>query len=541
MKKITLLLLLIANFCLAQNPTKNAGGFATITGAQTIAPSAIIEARSTTKGVLLSPMTSTQMNAIASPANGLQVTNTSDGNKPYYFDGTIWKPVSSGGGETLAETLAEDNKTNDIPIVSNNGNGYAYVNDEQTVIGNDFGGTKKITMNEDSFAIETNVRATIDGKGLNLNTTTDGFGLPRLTTTQMNAIAFPTEGMLIRNTTEGKIYQFNGTVWEPLSNPPQTLAETLAEDNKTNDIPIISNNGNGYAYVNDDSTALGYDTQSFAMTDTEFQLYSLVPVAFDSNVSTDFNTPILRYNSEEVATQDWVTSQGYGTGTVTSVTGVGGETTVATGTTTPVIGISSTYTTARDAYADAKVADDLTASTTVAPSKTAVNTALDLKQDKGNYRKLVAVDAGNTTHTGTLTETIVSSILIPANSLDALCDLFFSYDYGKSTGNATTIKVYLNTANNLTGATLFASYNAGSFRNAGFFRKMLLRGTNLDTQASTANLLNNYISDVLFVPSTVITLNPAVTNYILVTITLSNTGDVITTKRTILEKLNLVP
>ena len=137
---------------------------------------------------------------------------------------------------SFAETLAEDNKTNDIPIVSNNGNGYAYVNDEQTVIGNDFGGTKKITMNEDSFAIETNVRATIDGKGLNLNTTTDGFGLPRLTTTQMNAIAFPTEGMIVRNTTESKIYQFNGTVWEALTS---SIPFEIQIKQTTNDEPLI--------------------------------------------------------------------------------------------------------------------------------------------------------------------------------------------------------------------------------------------------------------------------------------------------------------
>jgi len=153
------------------------------------------------------------INSIISPtpiafsgAVGLKNLLTTLNYTPYVNGGT-------GGGESLAETLAIDNKTNGIPIVSNNGNGYAYVNDEQTVIGNDFGGTKKITMNEDSFAIETNVRATIDGKGLNINTTTDGLGLPRLTTTQMNAIAFPTEGMIVWNTTETATYQYNGTVW----------------------------------------------------------------------------------------------------------------------------------------------------------------------------------------------------------------------------------------------------------------------------------------------------------------------------------------
>jgi len=164
----------------------------------------------------------------------------------------------------------------------------------------------------------------------------------------------------------------------PIINIP-SFAETLAEDNKTNNIPIVSNNALALVYVNDDYTRLSYESQAFTISNASVQLYSGVPVAFDSTISTDFNTPVLNYNSEEVATQPWVTSQGYGTGTVTSVTGVSGETTVASGTTTPVIGISSNYTTARDTYADAKVADNLTASTTVAPSKTAVNTALGLK------------------------------------------------------------------------------------------------------------------------------------------------------------------
>jgi len=259
--------------------------------------------------------------------------------------------------QNLTQVLAIDNKTNDIPIVSNNGNGYAYVNDEQTVIGNDFGGTKKITMNEDSFALESTVRIDIEGKGVNMNTTTDGFLMPRVTTSQMNAIdvLLLSEGLLVYNVTESKFYQYNGTVWvafgsgtvtsvsgdtvdntdplNPIINTP-SFAETLAEDNKTNDIPIVSNNGKAAVDVNDAYTSLSYETQVFAMGYTGVQLYSEVPVTFDSTVSTDFNTPVLKYNTEEVATQP---------------------------------------------YADAKVADNLTASTTVAPSKTAVNTALDLK------------------------------------------------------------------------------------------------------------------------------------------------------------------
>jgi len=92
-----------------------------------------------------------------------------------------------------------------------------------------------------------------------------------------------------------------------------------------------------------------------------------------------------------------------GGGTVTSVTGVSGETTVANGTTEPVIGIASAYTAARDAYADGKVADNLTASTTVAPSKTAVNTALALKANLASPTFTGTVTAPTLTNPGAMT------------------------------------------------------------------------------------------------------------------------------------------
>ena len=122
----------------------------------------------------------------------------------------------NGGGvtpQTLAETLAEDNKTNEIPILSNSEDGYLYVNDEQTILGNDFGGVKKITISEDTFRFDTTVRFDFESKGINLNTTSDGLGIPRLTTAQMNAISFPTNGMIVWNTTETATYQYNGTSW----------------------------------------------------------------------------------------------------------------------------------------------------------------------------------------------------------------------------------------------------------------------------------------------------------------------------------------
>jgi hypothetical protein len=56
--------------------------------------SAITEIRSTTKGVLLPRMTTTQRNAIASPATGLEIYNTTTNRKEVY-NGSYWQGVDT--------------------------------------------------------------------------------------------------------------------------------------------------------------------------------------------------------------------------------------------------------------------------------------------------------------------------------------------------------------------------------------------------------------------------------------------------------------
>lgn len=173
------------------------------------------------------------------------------------------------------------------------------------------------------------------------------------------------------------------------------------------------------------------------------------------------------WSSEKIV--DEIETAVSGAGTVTEVTGVSGEITVANGTTAPVIGIDSAYTDSKqdtlteenvgefmdldlptkvtpsltdtllsrdlatnnavevtigsvvslaNTYADSKVQDTITDGVTdKAPSENAVFDALDLKQDK-KFRISSTVDSavltGGTPSTPTI---IVSSILIPANSV----------------------------------------------------------------------------------------------------------------------------
>lgn len=106
----------------------------------------------------------------------------------------------------------------------------------------------------------------------------------------------------------------------------QTLAETLAEDNKTNDIPIVSNNGKAVVTVNDDYLYISYEGNYLSLEPTNgLQLFSdtnvftIAPImgaVIDGEISYTCYSFLL--NSEEVATQPWVTSQGYGTINITN-------------------------------------------------------------------------------------------------------------------------------------------------------------------------------------------------------------------------------
>jgi hypothetical protein len=68
---------------------RGASGFGIANGTLQVNASAQVEIQSTTKGFLPPRMTTTQKNAIASPATGLQVHDTTL-NRPCFYDGTTW-------------------------------------------------------------------------------------------------------------------------------------------------------------------------------------------------------------------------------------------------------------------------------------------------------------------------------------------------------------------------------------------------------------------------------------------------------------------
>lgn len=103
------------------------------------AASAILEGRSTTKGFLAPRMTTTQRNAIASPATGLMIYNTTTGAFNYY-NGSSWNPISStissGSGTTANGTSVDlGGALTTNAFIIGNGNDLTITSDHGQTIG----------------------------------------------------------------------------------------------------------------------------------------------------------------------------------------------------------------------------------------------------------------------------------------------------------------------------------------------------------------------------------------------------------------------
>jgi hypothetical protein len=130
-----------------------------------------------------------------------------------------------------------------------------------------------------------------------------------------------------------------------------------------------------------------------------------------------------------------------------------------------------------------------------------------------------------TTTTGT-TLTVCHSLLIPANTLSLNNILEVQFRMFRQSGNVGQLygRIYFNTTNSLTGATLFNTtftMNGGSTQFLGLVeRNFSYNGTNLTGYSNTA------FSDYTTGPALNVAFNYTVENYILFTMQCQNAGDV---------------
>lgn len=73
-------------------------------GANSSDSSAIFSVQSTTQGIMLPSMTEAQKDSINSPATGLLIFQTDQKAGFYYYNGTKWSAIGSGGDNTLLYT-----------------------------------------------------------------------------------------------------------------------------------------------------------------------------------------------------------------------------------------------------------------------------------------------------------------------------------------------------------------------------------------------------------------------------------------------------
>jgi hypothetical protein len=178
------------------------------------AASAIVDITSTTKGFLPPRMTTTERNAITSPAAGLSVYNTTLGTTDTY-DGATWQRF---GQQTLIKGSGSTSATTSLLVQNSAGSSALQVLDDSRVVlgsSSDFavysgsGITTRYAMSVGTTSLP------VASAVLDVVSTTKGFLPPRMTTTQRTAIT-GTAGLMVYDTTVNKLFVHNGVGWEQI-------------------------------------------------------------------------------------------------------------------------------------------------------------------------------------------------------------------------------------------------------------------------------------------------------------------------------------
>jgi hypothetical protein len=224
-------------------------------GTTTDVASSLMTLASTTKGFLPPRMTTTQRDAITSPATGLKIYNTTLGTTDTY-DGTTWQrfgqqTLIKGSGSTSATTsllvqnsagtnalqIRDDRVTNfEVPVSIN---GWNIISSDAKIgitpyssgLGTLFNSTTPngasylpCTFWISNFFIEGsggtqigNSTGSINASAkLQVDSTTKGFLPPRMTNPQKNAIATPAAGLVVYDSTTNKLCCYDGSTWNDL-------------------------------------------------------------------------------------------------------------------------------------------------------------------------------------------------------------------------------------------------------------------------------------------------------------------------------------
>ena len=172
------------------------------------------------------------------------------------------------------------------------------------------------------------------------------------------------------------------------------------------------------------------------------------------------------------------------------------------------------------------------------PISTATQTALNLKADATEVLRYINV-VDSSAITGTTGATYIRSVLIPANTF-AVGDVIRIRQRGRKTGTAgvTTMGIYVNTSDTLTGATLIGAYTTTAATHLWVQMKrdfFIKSATITEGMTNSATAPTDEISFLTAATNT--NINWAVDQYIVFTVNPNNAGDTYRQSGYIIEKL----
>ena len=258
-------------------------------GIGTSAPdaSAVLEVQSTQKGLLIPRMTSTDRDAIASPATGLMIFNTTTGTFEFY-SGSTWtafqSAYSAGTGLSIsAGTISVDNT-----VVTSNYSGNVEI-----------GGVLSAGGSGHASAV------------LSASSTTKGFLPPRMSATDRAGISNATAGLIVYQTDELKgLYVFDGTNW---------LHHSEWYTNSATTPSVFSLSKPANLHATDADANIGIGSGSLASITTGDNNVALGVNALN-DISTSGNSTAIGYGALSLSTGTGNTSIGYASGAA-NVTG----------------------------------------------------------------------------------------------------------------------------------------------------------------------------------------------------------------------------